>query len=399
MNILYICDEYPPGRHGGIGTAVQLLARQMAKLGHNVVVAGYYDWGYEGLNEFTDNGVKVYRFRRKLSSGLFSKPNALTTRVAYRFLKSSGVFQWDINISLKRYHHFLENIIAKHKIDIAEVPDYHDYMRFCTTYTPFPALSVPTVVRLHGSITYFSREAGIQPPAYVRQMERELLLQASGVFSVSRYTAQKTAEYLEVGKNIDVIYNGIDTRTAINAEKVPGRVIFTGSLAHKKGIYQLMQAWNTVYKQVPGAVLEIYGKGPVKKIKRFLTRDAKNSVRFNGHVSRSDLMTALAQANVAVFPSFAETFGLAALEAMACGTAVIFTNRTSGPEVVEDGKDGLLVDPANIVDIANKLCLLLKNKELCTQLAENGRQKAQEKFDIVHIANQHLAYYNRFVTV
>lgn len=398
MNILYICDEYPPGRHGGIGTAVQLLARQMANLGHKVVVAGYYDWGYKGLDEFTDHGVKVYRFRRRLSSGLFSKPNALTTRVAYRFLKSSGVFQWDINISLKRYHHFLEDIIAKHKIDIAEVPDYHDYMRFCTTYTPFPVLSVPTVVRLHGSITYFSREAGIAPPAFVKQMERDLLLQASGIFSVSKYTAQKTAEYLEVDKDMEVIYNGIDTAVAISSEKTQGNVIFTGSLAHKKGIYQLMQAWNTVYKEVPGATLDIYGKGPVKKIKRFLTRDAKTSVRFNGHVNRSDLLLALARANVAVFPSFAETFGLAALEAMACGTAVIFTMRTSGPEIVEDGKDGMLVDPANIADIANKLCLLLKNKELCSQLAKNGQQKAREKFDISHIANQHLVYYNRFIT-
>src|ERR1044071_7074058 len=187
MNILYICDEYPTGRHGGIGTAVQLLARQMAKLGHNVVVAGFYDWGYKGLDEFTDSGVKVYRYRRKLSSGVFAKQNALTTRVAYKFLKASGVFQWDINISLKRYHHFLEGLIAKHKIDIAEVPDYHDYMRFCTSYTPFPGLSVPTVVRLHGSLTYFSREAGTQPPKFVTQMERDLLQQADGVFSVSRY--------------------------------------------------------------------------------------------------------------------------------------------------------------------------------------------------------------------
>ena len=64
MNILYLCDEYPPGRHGGIGTSVRLLARQMAKMGHHVVVAGLYGPGYGGANEFSDEGVKVYRFRR-----------------------------------------------------------------------------------------------------------------------------------------------------------------------------------------------------------------------------------------------------------------------------------------------------------------------------------------------
>jgi glycosyltransferase involved in cell wall biosynthesis len=371
----------------------------MAKLGHKVVVAGYYDWGYKGLDHFVDNGVEVYRFRRRLSSGFFGKTNALSTRMAYKVLKASGVFQWDINISLKRYHHFLEEIIVKHAIDIAEVPDYHDYMRFCTVYTPFPELSVPTVVRLHGSITYFSREAGTNPPSFIKQMERDLLLRATGIFSVSKYTAVKTAEYLELQKDIDVIYNGIDTAAVSRpVAKQPGNVVFTGSLAHKKGIYQLMQAWNTVHKQMPEAELDVYGKGPVKKIKRFLTRDAKSSVRFNGHVSRQELMEALARANVAIFPSFAETFGLAALEAMACNTAVIFTTRTSGPEIIEDGKDGFLVDPANITDIANKLCILLKNEDLCNQLAGNGQRKAREQFDIALIAEQHQNYYNRFIT-
>jgi glycosyltransferase involved in cell wall biosynthesis len=225
------------------------------------------------------------------------------------------------------------------------------------------------------------------------------LQQADGVFSVSRYTAEKTAAYLELSKNIEVIYNGIDTSTIQPAEKkIPGSVIFTGSLAHKKGIYQLMQAWNTVHTRIPETVLDVYGKGPVKKIKRYLARTAKESVRFNGHVSRQDLMTALAKANVAIFPSFAETFGLSAVEAMACGAAVIFTKRTSGPEIIDDGKDGLLVDPANLSDIVEKLCLLLKNDDLCKQLAGNGRKEAQEKFDIVPIAAQHLAYYNRFLT-
>jgi glycogen synthase len=46
MNILFICDEYPPGRHGGIGTVVQLTARALVSQGHNVVVAGFYDWAY-----------------------------------------------------------------------------------------------------------------------------------------------------------------------------------------------------------------------------------------------------------------------------------------------------------------------------------------------------------------
>ena len=58
MNILLLCDEYPPGRHGGIGTAVQLLARALVREGHKVVVAGFYDWSYGGKDTEADQGVK-----------------------------------------------------------------------------------------------------------------------------------------------------------------------------------------------------------------------------------------------------------------------------------------------------------------------------------------------------
>ena len=63
MNILYLCDEYPPGQHGGIGTSVRSMARELVKQGHRVVVAGLYSPGYGGADEFVDNGVKVYRFQ------------------------------------------------------------------------------------------------------------------------------------------------------------------------------------------------------------------------------------------------------------------------------------------------------------------------------------------------
>lgn len=395
MNILYICDEYPPGRHGGIGTAVQILAREMVQQGHTVIVAGFYDWAYGGEDEFDDNGVKVYRFRRglKLPAALCNA-DSLPARIAYRLLNASGIFQRDIKKSIKKYEVFLQELVVRHHIDIVEVPDYHDYMRFCSDVVPFPQLTVPTVVKLHGSMTYFAREAGQAVTPAIAQMEQSLFNAADAWASVSNYTLEKTIQYMQLQPKMSaVVYNGVHIQPVVKVEKVPGKVVFSGTLVHKKGIYQLAKAWNEVSVQVPGAELWIFGKGDTEKLKALLHADTTSTVFFKGHVPRGQLLQELATANVAVFPSYAETFGMAAIEAMACGTAVIFTTLTSGPEVIDDKVNGMLVNPDDVKGISNDIIFLLKNSAVCNNLAEMGRKKVAEQFDIRVIAVKHLDFY------
>jgi glycosyltransferase involved in cell wall biosynthesis len=396
MNILYLCDEYPPGKHGGIGTSVQLLAREMVRQGHNVIVAGFYDWGYGGEDVFEDKGVKVFRFRRSLVSKFFRNGNALYVRGMYRLLKMAGILQWDIKRSLKKYHTFLERLISENKIDIAEIPDYQDYMRFCNSYVPFPKLSVPTVIKLHGTMTYFAEEAGKHPPRHIWQMEHDLLRQVDAVAGVSKYTSEKTANYLDYPKTIDVIHNGIDATTISfdqPIKKQPLRVTYTGSLVVKKGIYQLVKAWNIVIEKLPDATLWIYGKGHTEKLKAMMNEHAAKTISFKGHVSREELMKQLAGSEIAVFPSYAECFALAPMEAMACETAVIFSTRTSGPELINDNVDGLLVDPDNVNEIANKIIFLLKHSDICREIAEKGKQRVKNNFDIQIIAEKNIQFY------
>jgi len=394
MNILYLCDEYPPGRHGGIGTAVQLLAREMVKQGHKVVVAGFAYWGYSGKDYFEDNGVVVYRFRRVLSSKILQKQDKLFVRGIYHLFDSTGIFHQDIKSSLVKYKYFLEDIISRYKIDLVEMPDYNDYMRFCKSYVPFPKLSVPVIVKLHGGMTYIARGNKNDVKPYIWQMEHDLLMQADAVCSVSQYNADKTSEYLKFTGPVKVLYNGINTHDMPENEgKVINRVIYTGSLTENKGVYQLMKAWNLVNEQMPSAELWLFGKGPVKKVAKLLTSDALKTVFFKGHVSRHQLFNELTRANVAIFPSFAESFAMAPMEAMACGTAVIYTRTTSGPEIIKDGKDGLLINPENEKEIADKILFLLNNKEVTNTFAENGKNKVIEYFDISISAKKAENYY------
>lgn len=397
MNILYLCDEYPPGRHGGIGTVVQLLARAMVQKGHKVIVAGFYHWGYGGEDMFDDEGVIVYRFRRGLSSFYFDNADSLRVRGSYRLLQITGLLQHDIKRSLKRYELFLETIIKKYNIDIVEMPDYNDYMHMCKTFVPFPNLSPPTIVKLHGSMTYINGEQGKPTPLYIKQMEENVLKKADAVVSVSRYTADKSAIYFDYNKDITVLYNGIQMPGALQGNKVKNLVIYTGSLLHVKGIYQLIKAWNIVVQQMPDARLKVYGKGPVKNLVALLDNPNQNTVTFDGHVDRKKLFEFLASAEVAVFPSYTETFGLGPIEAMACGTATIFTKRTSGPEIIVDRQNGLLVDPDNVEEIAGAIITLLRDEGLRNKLAKTGKTSVCERFRIEKVVENHVSFYEKII--
>ncbi len=394
MNILYLCDEYPPGKHGGIGTVVQLLARQMVKRGHKVIVAGFYDLGYGGEDRFEDRGVVVYRFRSRLDGPWWHNRDFLPARAVHRLLNIVGLREWEIARSLHRYHSFLESLIREHGIEIVERPDYNDYLRSCRRPLVMAPLSVPSIIKLHGSISHLLSETGRSVPPQIWESEREMLLQADAIVSVSEYVARRTAARFGCDKPMKVLYNGIHTVVNTNgAAREPGLVVYTGSLAEGKGVYQLMKAWNLVSGRLASAKLKVFGRGRVDLVKAFLEQRAAGSVEFMGHVSRSDLFRNLAEASVAVFPSYAECFSMAPMEAMACSTPVIYTSRTSGPELITHGTDGLLVDPDDVAGLADRIVWVLQNPEKGCELARRGRERVTSSFDIDVIAGRHEEFY------
>ncbi len=398
MNVMYLCDEYPPGRHGGIGTVVRLLAREMAARGHRVVVAGYYDLGYQGQDRLEDDGVTVYRFRSPLDGTWWGMRESLPVRMAHRLATKTGVRHWDVNRTLPRYHAFLESLIREHRIQVVERPDYNDFVQYCKRPTALPPLSVPTVVKLHGTMTYFLKEANRPVPPVVFEVERRMLFQADALISVSEYTARQTARYFGYEKPIPVIYNGVDTQHHTNGiPKDPNLVVFSGSLQEKKGIFQLMKAWNRVHAIMPEARLRVFGRGQVERARALLDGRALESVAFMGHVPHEELFLWLSSASVAVFPSYAECFAMGPMEAMACGTAVIYSTLTSGPELITHGVDGLLCDPDDVGKLAVQICCLLRDPKLTGELAKRGKEKVFSSFAMDIVAKNHEEYYQSLI--
>ena len=209
MNILFICDEYPPGPHGGIGTAVQLLARALAAKGHQIVVAGFYDWGYGGADYEVDAGVQVHRFRRIGSGQWAQKRKNLFVRLSYRVFRKTGLLQRSIQKSLPVYERFLQQIIEKNSIEIAEVTDFQDYVQHLLTKTLFPTLPVPYVVKLHGNITHCNAGTDTLTSKAIFETEKEILQNAAGVISVSRFALQNTERLFDLKLPATILPNGL----------------------------------------------------------------------------------------------------------------------------------------------------------------------------------------------
>lgn len=394
MKILFICDEYPPGRSGGVGSMVRLLGRELAWQGHGVYVAGLYTYGYGGPDYEEDAGVKVWRMRYGLR--LMFDQDHIVSKLAY---KLPDVIKRRLNgkRAFGRFISFVEGLVEREKIDIIEIPDWNTFAMIIGFTVRWPAFTVPLLLKSHGSYTKICHDTGREPKAKLAFTDRLLFSRADAIAAVSRDCAETDKKLFRPNVPIDVLYNGIEVRSPSTAERSRNTAIFSGSLTGPKGIFRLAEAWNIVAARLPAARLEIFGKGPVAPIASLLSERAGSTVRFHGHVARESLLRALEESTLAVFPSYTESFALAPMEAMERGCPVIYTTRTSGPELITDGLHGLLADPDDVEGLAAKIILLFSDEPLRRRLAERGRKRIEEEFSIQVVAENHVGYYRQII--
>ncbi len=372
MRICFLCNEYPPGPHGGIGTMTQVLARALVRAGHQVRTVGMYSLYYPAPDYEEDQGVCVWRLRWPAHRfGWIQARHQLFKRVA----------RWS----------------RQGEIDLVEVPDWEGLA------AGWPRLPVPVIARLHGAMSYFASELGQPVRRAPFWLERASLRRAEFWCSVSRYTAVKTQRLfgLRSGPRA-ILYNPVDVPTDLCVTARSGsQVIFTGTLAVKKGIVSLAKAWPRVLEVCKDAELHIYGKDgrtderPSMQafiLSQYNGRIGK-SIHFHGHVDRAELFTVLQSARLAVFPSYAEAFALAPLEAMACGCPTIYSQRGSGPELIENGRDGLLIEPDQPDKIAEAIVRILTDDNLAQRLKTAGRERVTKNFSTPILLARNEAFY------
>ncbi len=226
---------------------------------------------------------------------------------------------------------------------------------------------------------------------YARMPSRGLpiMRRATAYLLISEYSRQLWLQRPEWRRPsaMDVIYGGVDTEHfSPGGTKDPSMVVFVGRLVAHKGVDRLINALG------PDQRLHVVGR-PYDQAYLAHLRDLAQGkhVVFEHDASDSDLVDRYRRAAVSVLPSVAtdyrggvtehpELFGLAAAEAMACGTATVVTDVASLPEVVADGETGFVVSPDHPEALAQRLRQLCQDPALAAAMGAAARQRVLDRF-------------------
>ena len=258
--------------------------------------------------------------------------------------------------------------------------------------------AVKVVTTLHGTdITLVGQE-----PGYFA-MTRFLIERSDAVTTVSTFLRDETVRVFGVSRHIEVIPNFVESRrfrprhdldrTCLAAadEKI---VVHASNFRPVKNISAVVRGFARICEHV-NARLILVGEGPDRRLAADIAaaEGVSDRIRFLGQVD--NLEEILAMADLTLLPSLHESFGLVALESMACGTPAIVTANGGAGEFVEHGVNSFLCDPADIETIVDPAVKLLTDQALYSQVADNGLRDAVARFGTPCVLKRYTELYDR----
>jgi L-malate glycosyltransferase len=258
---------------------------------------------------------------------------------------------------------------------------------------------IPFITTLHGTdITLVGKDKTYAPVVTFSINESD------AITAVSHNLREETLKYFKIEKEIEVIHNFVDVhrfqRRPIDAFRrviAPEgeRILLHASNFRKiKRVQDVVKIFAKVNEQMPSKLLFV-GDGPERPMAESLSRELNlfDDIRFVG--KQEQMEDILAIADLFLLTSEYESFGLAALEAMAAGVPVISTNAGGLPEINVNGTTGFLSDVGNVDEMSANALFILKDVETLKKFKQQAKQHAAS-FDIHHIIPQYELLYNRF---
>lgn len=213
-------------------------------------------------------------------------------------------------------------------------------------------------------------------------LDRWLPRFADGITCISEDTRQELQERCRLlqGKVTRVTPLGVDTslfkRKEIPGAKDPPTVLFVGSLVPRKGVSELLQAWEKVEREFPQARLVIVGQGPLEAdVKRFAVRHP--TVFHVSKIAHEKLPEIYSKADIFFFPTRKEGFGLVVAEAMACGLPVVTAEAPGVRQLVIDGETGFKRPIGAVDQFSERILYLLKHPEASRRMGRLARERAE----------------------
>ena len=260
---------------------------------------------------------------------------------------------------------------------------------------------LPFVTTLHGTdITLVGLDRSYLP------ITRYSIEQSDGVTAISNYLRDRTLRVFDVKNHIEVIYNSVNCdvyrrnpegTAELRKEYAPHGehiLVHLSNFRPVKRLTDVIEIFDRVRKQMPARLLLI-GDGPDRSVAEWLAvqKGIHEDVLFLG--KQDEIQDKVATADIMLMPSELESFGLAALEAMACEVVPIATRVGGVPEVVEHGKSGYLAEVGDVETMARYALELLGNEHHLREMGRQARAAAKERFCSTRIVAQYEDFYRR----
>ncbi|MDR6784159.1 N-acetyl-alpha-D-glucosaminyl L-malate synthase BshA [Pedobacter africanus] len=261
-------------------------------------------------------------------------------------------------------------------------------------------IHIPFVTTLHGTdITLVGKDPTYKPVVTFS------INKSDGVTTVSESLKHDTEEHFEITNEIKVIPNFIDfsrfslkpkdhfkKAIAPNNERI---LIHTSNFRKVKRTADVIRIFQKIQEKIPSKLLMV-GDGPERASDEQLCRDLGicEHTRFLG--KQDAVEEILSVSDLFLMPSDSESFGLAALEAMACKVPAITSNSGGLPELNVDGFSGYMSNVGDVEDMARKAISILESDETLKQFKENAFARAKD-FDLKKILPDYVAYYNKVI--
>jgi N-acetyl-alpha-D-glucosaminyl L-malate synthase BshA len=260
---------------------------------------------------------------------------------------------------------------------------------------------LPFVTTLHGTdITLVGLDRSYLP------ITRYSIEQSDGVTAISNYLRDRTLRMFDVKKRIEVIYNSVncdvyvrdpDLTEVLRKEYAPNGeriLVHLSNFRPVKRLTDVIEIFDRVHKKIPSKLLLI-GDGPDRSVAEWLAvqKGIHQDVLFLG--KQDQIQDKVAASDIMLMPSELESFGLAALEAMACEVVPIATRVGGVPEVIEHGKSGYLANVGDVETMAGYALELLTNEDRLREMSHQARQVAQTRFCSTKIVPQYEDFYRR----
>src|SRR6266699_905636 len=259
---------------------------------------------------------------------------------------------------------------------------------------------LPFVTTLHGTdITLVGLDRSYLP------ITRFSIEQSDGVTAISQYLQERTLREFDIRNHIEVIHNFVNcdvyqrdpdraqhrSEFASNDEKI---LVHLSNFRPVKRLLDVIEIFDRVRKEVPSRLLLI-GDGPDRSVAEWLAvqKGIHEDVLFLG--KQDEVQEKLAAADIMLMPSELESFGLAALEAMACEVVPIATRVGGVPEVIEHGKGGYLADVGDVDTMARYAIELLNDEPRLREMGREARVMAKSRFCASKIVPQYEEFYRR----